>query len=140
MEQQLKLAEQRAEIAVLWAIGDADGPLANEIKIGVNKRRSFQADIIYRMRGYRSRNLAHRVEVYIRGECAGLRLKTAVVQRLHELGCGLEKPDWFRAGSIIAGIVTECAAIERVTLLTEDDARAIELQELEKVQAQMGKL
>ena len=138
MEQQLKLAEQRAEIAVFWAIGDADGPLSNLVKIGVNKRRSFQADIIYRMRGYRHTDVAHRIEVYVRGECAGLRLKTAVTQRLNDLGCGLEKPDWFNAGGIIVGIVTECAAIERVKLMTEAEATSVELQELEKVQAQLG--
>lgn len=131
-------AEQKAEIVVFWALGDMDGPLSNEIKIGLNKRRSFQSDVIYRMRGYRSRALAHRVEVYIRGECAGLRLKTAVAQRLHELGCGLEKPDWFRAGIIVSGIVIECAAIERITLMTDEQAREAEQVELFKIMDQVA--
>lgn len=130
-------AEKAAEIVVLWAIGDASGPLNGEVKFDLNGRRSFKADVQSRMRTYRSRETATRVEVYIRGECSGLRLKTAVEHRLHELGCGCERPGWFRAAGIIAGIVTECAEIEGVRLLTEDQAREVELRELEKIMDRM---
>ncbi|GEM_PF-6967546 len=136
MEQQLKLAEKKADIAVVWALGDGDGPLGSEVKIGCGSRSAFAAQV-KAMRAARSRTLAHRAEVYVRGEGAGQRLKNAVAQRLHELGCGLAKSDWFSAAYIVEGIVTECATIEGVTLLSEADAQAIEQQELEKVQAQM---
>lgn len=90
------------------------------------------------MRGYRSRAVAHRVEAYIRGESAGQRLKAAVLHRLHELGCGLDRPDWFRAGGIVAGVVSECAAIERITLMTEHEALELQRAEVFKIMDKMG--
>lgn len=137
MEQHLKLAEQKADIHVVWALGDCDGPLGSEVKVGFCSRRAFVSQV-KAMRAARSRTLAHRVEVYVRGEGAGLRLKNAACQRLHELGCGLAKSDWFSAAYIVEGIVTECAEFEGVTLLTQEESEAIEFRELEKIQEKMG--
>lgn len=126
-------AEQRAEIVVFYALGDADGPLAHEVKIGIRKWRTYQSDIVYRMRAYRSREIAHRVEVYVRGDAAALRLKTAVFARLNEDGYGLGRPDWFRVGANLGEVIRAVAADERISLFSEDEAREIEQRELEKL-------
>lgn len=117
---------------ILWALGDMDGPAYGEVKIGVAKRKSFYSDVLTRMKLYRSRQVIQRCVVYVRGECAALRLKTAVFERLHELGCGIEGP-WFRASSIVDGVVRECAALNHVALLTEAQADGVERAEFEKI-------
>lgn len=125
-------AEQKADIVVLWALGDLDGPLADEVKIGLCKRRAFQSQV-YAMRAARSRALAHRIEVYVRGEGAGLRLKTAIVEHLRELGHEIDEP-WFRARpDVLQTTLVEMALSEGVRLLSDDEAKAIEQNEINKL-------
>lgn len=129
----MALAESRANIVVLYAIGDASGPLTGEVRIGVSKRRAYQSDVISRMKNFRSRPIAIHVEAYIRGEAAAARLLTAVRNRLADLGVEDHEHGWFRASEIIAGIVAESSKIEGVRTMNVEEAIEIERSEYHKI-------
>lgn len=131
-EQAIKIAVDRADIAVLWALGDLDGPLAGEVKIGLTTRRAFQAQASA-MRAARSRQLAKWVEVYMRGQAPGLRLRAALEHHLTAHGMEIGRP-WFRVDhDQLPSIVSLLAASENVRLITEDDAKEIEQREFAKL-------
>lgn len=128
-------AEQRAEIVVLWALGDADGPLDSEVKIGLTTRRAFQSQVTA-MSAARARKLARRVEVYIQGQAAGLRLRAALEHHLSVHGMEIDRP-WFRVRlDQISALVSLLAAAEHVSIMSEDEAKSVEQREFMKIMDQ----
>lgn len=114
---------------IIYAIGDADGPLSNEIKIGLCSRKSYQQEI-YNARLYRSADLAVHFASIVRGKAAGARLKTAMETKLRT-ACQHKKGSWWIASAQRArSILFEAVAEERISLLTEDGAKALEREAL----------
>lgn len=107
------------------------------MKIGVTKRRSYINDVLSRMRAYRSRSVTPRAEFYIRGEAAGSRVKSAVIHALSDMGIKPTSGDWFAAAAVVRDVVVACASVERVRLLTEEEASQVEQDELEKLMENM---
>ena len=122
--------ERELDLVVLYAAGDATGPSAGDVKIGLSVRRAVPEEL-KSMRSYRSSEIVVHFAHVITGRGRGLRLKTALE---YELGCRGRhlRNSWWNAGGIVSDLVIQLAGDERIDLMTADEARALELEKLHK--------
>ena len=129
-----EIVDARLELSVLWAVGDASGPCASEVKIGVSTRKAY-ADEIKKMGNYRSAEVVTRYETIISGRGRAELLKTALLATLEDRG--LTFRSWRRANvGELSDIVAKLATTYRVRLMTHDEAVALEHEVFDKVAAE----
>lgn len=124
------MVEQELDLVVIYAVGDASGPSAGDVKIGLSIRRAF-AEEIKVMRGYRSAELTVHFAHVIRGRSCGLRLKTALECELKDHGRHVRN-SWWQASDVVSCAVVRLAKGEHIRLMTADEATALELEKLHK--------
>lgn len=117
--------ERELELTVLYAVGDADGPLSGEVKIGISGRKAFEEEM-RAIRGYRSRDIARHIEVVIRGKGRAAMVKSAVEQYLRTRDRHI-RAAWWRAEA--DDLAAQCDSIARalsIPLMSHDEAVLLE--------------
>lgn len=123
-EQIMLLLDRRLELTVLYAIGDASGPCAHHVKIGVSTRDAFAAEI-KKAGVYRSAEIAVRFEAIVSGRGKAEMLKTALLAALGDRG--LAHNSWRMAtDGELAAIVGKLSATYGVPVMTREEAIALE--------------
>jgi len=119
--------EDELDLCVLYAIGDASGPLANEVRLGVASRKSF-AQQIKQIQMFRSREIAIRLDVVVRGKARAEQLKTSLAAHLKEGGRQSLVGFWrvLSNDAELASIVAALAYDENIETMTQDQAIALE--------------
>lgn len=128
------LVDSQLDLVVLYAVGDAGGLSAGEIKIGVSTRQAFREEI-KKMSNYRSSDLVIHMQTIISGREEAVRLKTAALATFDDRG--LTYRSWRRAnGDEVRGIISKLAATYGVRLMTEEQAAVLERETFERINAQ----
>jgi hypothetical protein len=120
-----RLAELELDLVVIYAIGDGDGPLRGEVKIGLSSRRAF-AEEVKAARVYRSSEVVTHFAHVVRGRAVGLRLRSALEASLRSTGRHKRNSWWAISGDDACVRVLECARTEKIELLTDSEAAVIE--------------
>lgn len=130
-EQIWKLVDLRLELVVLYAVGDADGPCAGHVKIGVSTRAAYASEM-KTLRNYRSSEVVTKYETIVSGKGRAELLKTALLAALGDKGFAYRS--WRSANDgEIAAIVGNLSTTYGVALLSHDDAIALEHQTFEAI-------
>lgn len=123
-EQIMLLMDRRLELTVLYAVGDATGPCADHVKIGVSTRDAF-AEEMRTMRKYRSAEVVTRFETIISGRGKAEMIKTALLAALEDRG--LVHRSWrMSTEQMLASVVGRLAQTYRVPIMTREQAIALE--------------
>lgn len=117
-------AASRLGLWCIYAIGDIEGPLAGEIKIGVCEHGKLN-DTVRKAQVYRSAVTAVRLERYFRGRLATEGLRAALEARLRGMGRHLRGSIWRMDHVGLALLLREIADAEGVLIMTDEDADAL---------------
>lgn len=127
--------DQRLELTVLYAIGDAWGPCMHHVKVGVSTRDAFAAEI-KKAGVYRSADIAVRFEAIVSGRGKAEMLKTALLATLGDRG--LAHNSWRSATDAeLSAIVGKLSALYCVPVMTREEAVALEHRTYDKIAAEI---
>ena len=112
---------------MFYVMGDADGPLCDEVRIGYTKRGAYRG-FKEKFALYRSRKIIAHVEMCLAGEAAVRRLRAALHLRLIEDWRKISDRWWNIAGLSVRALVDEIVEAEGLKILSRKEAEAI-LQE-----------
>lgn len=129
-------AERRIEAALgfatLYALGAADGPDVDRLKIGVAASEPALAEELRKAQHYNSRRIVMRMRVYVVGKPVALRVKADVAGELSGAGRHLHG-SWYRIGAEeLRGLTAEIARVIGVELLDDAARQARVLEAIER--------
>lgn len=134
-------AERRIEAALgfatIYALGAADGPDVDRLKLGVAASEKALAEEIRKAQHYHARRIVVRLRSHVVGKPVGLRLKADVGARLAAEGRHLHG-SWYRIDAAMLSTLTTLAACDLGVELLDDAGR--QRRVLEAVEREMERV
>lgn len=113
--------EQELDFYCLYGLADQDGPLRNEVRIGLSKMGALAGEI-YTAKTWRSVPVATVTEVYVKGRPLGERFRKSIATRLAQLNVPRREGWWWLIPpSTFSGIVSEVVDLEQIAARTKAD-------------------
>lgn len=130
------LVEQRLELTVLYAIGDACGPSVNYVKIGVSTSKAYRSEIKCAA-VYRHAPLVTRYEGIISGRGKAEAIKGRVLHELSKFGCDYQS--WRIANERdLEAIVGLIARKANVRIMTREEAEVLRQATFDEIAARIA--
>ena len=121
--------EQELDLQIFYIIGDANGPLADEVRIGFTKRAAYP-DFRKKFQLYRSRKIQEHIAICIAGEGTARRIKAAIQIRLIEDWRKISERWWKATDKEIQDMMRDIIESEEIRVLSDDEADALEVKKL----------
>jgi len=121
--------EAELDFQIFYIIGDANGPLSDEVRIGFTKRNAY-ADYRKKFQLYRSRKIKEHVAICVSGEGTARRIKAAIQIRLIEEWRKISERWWKVTEEEIQSMMREIIETEEIKVLSEAEAEALEQKKL----------
>lgn len=121
--------EQELDLQIFYIIGDAAGPLADEVRIGFTKRAAYP-DFRKKFQLYRSRKIQEHIAICIAGEGTARRIKAAIQIRLIEDWRKISERWWKATDKEIQDMMRDIIESEEIRVLSGSEADAMEAKKL----------
>lgn len=124
--------ERELELRVIYAIGDASGALANEVRLGVSSLRAYP-DVLKAAQTWRSEPIREHFAHVIRGAAMASHLRSNVETMLRSSGVHKRASWWLVDGATVEDAVVSAAESSGVRLLTRTEAAGLEMERMHEI-------
>jgi hypothetical protein len=129
--------EAELDLQIFYIIGDANGPLADEVRIGFTKRAAYP-DYRKKFQLYRSRKIQEHVAICISGEGTARRIKAAIQIRLIEDWRKISERWWKVTDAEIQTMMKDIIETEEIKVFSDEEADALEVNEFGRIMAKFA--